>query len=357
MPIKTIFQGTTERMEILDHEGSLDEALMPDLSEDRIRELYRNMNLMRAFDDKAIKLQRQGRMGTWAPTLGQEAAQAGLALALKKEDWLAPTFRESGLMLLFGVPAVNIYAYWKGDEKGSLLPEGVNCLPPSVPIASQMVHAAGIGMALKKKGLKGAAVGFGGDGATSEGDFHEALNFAAVFKAQTLFYVQNNQWAISVPVKMQTASATLAQKALAYGMPGLQVDGNDVFAVYRASMEALESIRNGGGPRLIEAVTFRLHNHTTADDQSRYRTPETVEFWKQRDPIKRLREFLMKRKLWDDIKEAALQSELSATVEGWVAELEARPAPDGADMVRFMYKEMPWFLKEQEAVLMKEAGQ
>jgi pyruvate dehydrogenase E1 component alpha subunit len=354
MPRTTIYSAKTEKLEILSPDGSVDTGLLPPLTKEEVLGLYRDMLTIRAFDDKALKLQRQGRMGTWASTLGQEAAQAALARNLTREDWLAPTFRESGLMLIFGVPAVNQYVFWKGDEAGALYPDGVNCLPPSVPIASQFLHAAGIGMALKKKGAKGVAVGFGGDGSTSEGDFHEALNFAGVFGARTLFYVQNNQWAISVPFKRQTAAESVAQKAHAYGIPGIQVDGNDIFAVHAATKAALDHIRAGKGAYLVEALTYRMQNHTTADDHTRYRTPEETAFWAEREPVRRMRLYLEKKKWWDDKKEAALQEELAATVEGWVTELESRPAPKPESMVAHMYKEMPWYLKEQYEFLKAE---
>ena len=356
MPRTIIYEAKTEKLEILGADGSVDERLLPPLSKEEVLGLYRDMLTIRAFDDKALKLQRQGRMGTWASTLGQEAAQAALAKNLTREDWLAPTFRESGLMLLFGVPAVNQYAYWKGDEAGSLFPDGVNCLPPSVPIASQFLHAAGIGMALKRKGAGGVAVGFGGDGSTSEGDFHEALNFAGVFGARTLFYVQNNQWAISIPFKRQTAAGSVAQKAHAYGIPGIQVDGNDMFAVYVATKAALDHIRAGNGAYLVEALTYRMQNHTTADDHTRYRTPEETALWAEREPVRRARLYIERKKWWDDQKEAALQEELAALVEGWVRDLEARPAPKPEEMVAFMYKEMPWYLKEQYEFLKAEVN-
>ncbi len=356
MPRKIIHQAVTERLEILDRDGRVDKALLPDLSNDQLLTLYRMMIQMRKLDEKALNLQRQGRMGTYASLRGQEACQAGMALALEPQDWLVPSFREHGIMMLRGIPAHLVYAFWKGDERGDLFPEGVNCLPPSIPVGSQLIHAAGVGMALKLRQAAAVAVGFAGDGASSEGDFHEALNFAGVFQAQTVFLIQNNQWAISVPFKRQTAAESIAQKAHAYGIQGIQVDGNDVLAVYAAAKEAADRARSGGGPTLIEALTYRMENHTTADDAIRYRPAEELQFWRERDPIDRMRKFLVSRKLWNDKKEAALAEEAAAAIEAEVERLEAMPAPSPVEMFETMYAQMPWNLQEQRDEMAKEVG-
>jgi pyruvate dehydrogenase E1 component alpha subunit len=356
MPRTTVFESVIERLEILAPDGVVDEGLMPILTDDQILELYRNMVRMRVFDEKAVKLQRQGRMGTWPPLKGQEAAQAGVALAMGNEDWLVPAFREHGIMLMRGVPGHLILAYWAGDERGSAFPDGVRCFPIAVPVGSQFGHGAGLGMALALRGEQAVSVTFGGDGSTSEGDFHEALNFAGVFKARTVFVIQNNGWAISVPRSSQTASATLAQKALAYGIPGIQVDGNDAFAVYSATVEALERARNGGGPTLIEAVTYRLGDHTTADDAGRYRSEEEVRTWTGRDPILRLHRYLQAHGLWDDAREEILAEEAAKWVEAQVEALEAMAPPDPADIFRYMYAEMPANLEEQMRSLIEEVA-
>ena len=292
MPRTRVYEAVTEKLEILDTEGQVDGDLMPGLDPSQIRSMYRDMVLMRTFDSKALNLQRQGRMGTWPPIKGQEAIQAGVALAMTEKDWLIPSFRDHGSMVLHGVPLHLVYAYWVGDERGSCFPEDVRCFPVAVPVGSQWQHGAGVGLSLKLRNEDAVAVTFGGDGSTSEGDFHEGLNCAAVFGAKVVFIIQNNQWAISVPLHQQTAAKTLAQKAHGYGLPGIQVDGNDVFAVYVAAEEAIERARSGGGPTLIEAVTYRLGDHTTADDATRYRTEEELEKWEGRDPILRLRRYL-----------------------------------------------------------------
>jgi len=356
MPVKIVHQAVTERLEILDTEGRVDETLMPDLTGEQLVRLHKLMLRMRKFDEKALTLQRQGRMGTWGSIRGQEACQAGLVMNLRPEDWLAPSFREHGVMISMGIPMHQVYGGWKGDERCNRFPEGVNCLPPAIPVASQLVHAAGVGMGLKMRGEKTAvAVGFGGDGASSEGDFHEGLNFAGVFGARTLFFIQNNQWAISVPFRQQTAAATIAQRASGYGFPGIQVDGNDVLAVYEASRKALEHVRSGAGPSLIECLTYRVESHTTADDHTRYRKAEEVALWKGRDPVDRMRKFLVAKKLWGEKKEAAYLEEVSAEVEAEVAVLEAMPPAPATDIVDYMYAQRPWFLEEQHRQLAEEA--
>lgn len=350
-----IFQGETLRLEILDKDGNTDSKSMPDISKEELLNLYRSMRQMRAFDEKALKLQRQGRIGTYGSLRGQEAAQAGLAVHLSEaDDWVVQSFREHGVLMTRGVPMETIYAYWKGDERGNLADTGIKCLPPSVPVGSQLLHAVGLGLGLKKKAMPGVAVGFAGDGATSEGDFHEAMNFAAVFKTRTLLYIQNNGWAISVPFKKQTAAESIAQRGHAYNVPTVQVDGNDVLAVYEASRIALEHIRKGDGPYLIEAVTFRMGDHTTADDHTRYRDAEIVKHWEARDPIDRMRKFLTKEKILGKTDDTAIGEEVTRAVDDAVKALESIPAPDPMSIFETMYAEKPWYLEEQQAMLRDE---
>jgi pyruvate dehydrogenase E1 component alpha subunit len=354
MPRTKVYEAVTERLEILDTEGRVDSALMPEIDPGRIRDLYRDMVLMRTFDSKALKLQRQGRMGTWPPIKGQEAVQAGVALAMAENDWLIPAFREHGIMVLRGVPLHLVYAYWAGDERGSCYPEDVRCFPVAVPVGSQWQHGAGVGLSLKLRDEDAVAVTFGGDGSTSEGDFHEAVNCAGVFGAKTVFVIQNNQWAISVPLHRQTAAETLAQKAHAYGIPGIQVDGNDVFAVYAAATEAIERTRRGEGPSLVEAVTYRLGDHTTADDASRYRPEEELEEWEGRDPILRLRRYLVDQGLWDDDQETVLLEEAASWVDGQVTALEEMPPQAPEEIFTSMYAAMPPHVVEQMQSLLEE---
>ena len=354
MPRTKVYEAVTERLEILDTEGRVDSDLMPEIDPSRIRDLYRDMVLMRTFDSKALKLQRQGRMGTWPPIKGQEAVQAGVALAMGEKDWLIPAFREHGIMVLRGVPLHLVYAYWAGDERGSCYPEEVRCFPVAVPVGSQWQHGTGVGLSLKLRNEDAVAVTFGGDGSTSEGDFHEAVNCAGVFGAKTVFVIQNNQWAISVPLHRQTAAKTLAQKAHAYGIRGIQVDGNDVFAVYAAAAEAIELTRRGDGPSLIEAVTYRLGDHTTADDASRYRSEEELEEWEGRDPILRLRRYLVDQGLWDDDQETVLLEEAASWVDGQVKILEEMPPQAPEEIFTSMYAAMPPHVVEQMQSLLEE---
>ena len=354
MPRTKVYEAVTERLEILDTEGRVDLALMPEIDPSRIRDLYRDMVLMRTFDTKALKLQRQGRMGTWPPIKGQEAIQAGVALAMGENDWLIPAFREHGIMVLRGVPLHLVFAYWAGDERGSSYPEEVRCFPVAVPVGSQWQHGTGVGLSLKLRDEDAVAVTFGGDGSTSEGDFHEAVNCAGVFGTKTVFVIQNNQWAISVPLHRQTAAETLAQKAHAYGIPGIQVDGNDVFAVYAAATEAIERTRRGDGPSLIEAVTYRLGDHTTADDASRYRPDEELEEWEGRDPILRLRRYLFEQGLWDDDQETVLLEEATSWVDGQVKALEEMEPQAPEEIFTSMYAAMPPHVVEQMQSLLEE---
>lgn len=354
MPRTTVYEAVTERLEILDTEGGVDDALMPEIDPEQIRKLYRDMVLMRTFDGKALTMQRQGRMGTWPPIKGQEAVQAGVALAMEKRDWLIPAFREHGVMVLHGVPLHLVYAYWAGDERGSCYPEDVRCFPVAVPVGSQWQHGAGVGLSLKLRNEDAVAVTFGGDGSTSEGDFHEGLNCAGVFGAKTVFVIQNNQWAISVPLHQQTAAETLAQKAHAYGIPGIQVDGNDVFAVFVAAKEAIDRARSGGGPTLIEAVTYRLGDHTTADDASRYRDERDLEKWEARDPILRLRRYLSERGQWDDDQETVLLEEAQSWVDEQVKILEEMPPQQPEEIFTSMYAAMPPHVSEQMQELLDE---
>ncbi|MCC6747439.1 MAG: pyruvate dehydrogenase (acetyl-transferring) E1 component subunit alpha [Deltaproteobacteria bacterium] len=356
MPLTTVYQAVTQRLEILDPDGVADETLLPALAESALVGLLEQMLRLRAFDEKALNLQRQGRLGTYGSLRGQEAAQVGLALALRPTDWLIPSIREQGVLELRGLPMHNFLRFCKGDEWANRMCDLPRVLPPSIPIGSQLVHAAGIGLALRLREESAAAVGFCGDGATSEGDFHEALNFAAVFRARTLFYVQNNGWAISIPLRQQTCSETLAQKAHAYGMPGLQVDGNDVLAVYVAAEQALGHVRSGKGPFLLEAETYRVESHTTADDHRRYRPAEELEPWLRKDPIVRMRRYLERRGLWSAAAESRYLEALAVEVEAEVEKLETLPAPDPVDLFDHTFETLPPTLAAQRAEFLKELG-
>lgn len=327
MPNKVIEEFKISHLQILDENGVIDPQLEPDLSPEQLLGIYREMVRAREADQRMLKLQRQGRMGTFGPCTGQEAATIGPAVAMAEKDWFVGSFREIGGHLVRGVPLLNYFLYWNGIEEGNLRPPGTErVLPVSVIVGSQNLHAVGLAYAMKYRKEKAAAVVFFGDGATSEGDFHEALNFAAVWQVPTVFICQNNQWAISIPRSVQSRSRTIAQKAIAYDMPGIQVDGNDVLAMYQATKEALERAYAGDGPTLIEAVTYRMMMHTTADDPTKYRTDDEVEAWRPRDPLIRIRHYLESKGLWSDDRQAALDKEVKKEIDTAVRELESYPA-------------------------------
>jgi len=297
-----------EMLRIVDEEGEADMGLMPRMSKDLLLKAYRTMLLTRLADDKAVKLQRQGRLGAYPPSKGQEASQVGPAMALKEEDWLVWAFREMGALLWKGVPLETQYLYWMGNELGNVYPEGTRVTPSVVPVGSQVPQAVGIAYAGLIRKEKSVVLAYFGDGATSEGDFHEGLNFAGVFRTPNVFVCQNNQFAISTRRSRQTASATIAQKAIAYGFPGILVDGNDIMAMYAATKEAAERARKGKGPTLIESFTYRMSDHTTSDDWRKYRSKEEVAEWERKDPLKRFSAYLVSKGFLKD--EASLIEEL-----------------------------------------------
>jgi pyruvate dehydrogenase E1 component alpha subunit len=336
-----------EHLSILDSDGNLDASLEPDIAPDLLKRLYRTMLLGRKLDERMVRLQRQGRVGTFAPIKGQEAAQVGSVATLRAQDWMVPSFRETAAMLWRGWPIEKLLQFFAGHLEGSQPPAKVNDLPVCIPVATQLPHAVGLAYAAQYRGDDVVVMAYFGDGATSEGDFHEACNFAGVWHVPMVFVCQNNQWAISVPLKKQTHSRTIAQKALAYGFPGIQVDGNDVLAVYAAAKEAVDRARAGDGPTLIECVTYRLAMHTTADDPTKYRQPEEVAEWERKDPLTRFTAYLKKKRLLDDRIEAEVDEEIS---EG-VRRFEALPPPDPLKIFDHVYAEMPPHLAAQRDLL------
>lgn len=351
MPVRPLVSYSVERVEVMDPQGMVDEALMPDLPADEIKRLYAAMVLTRQLDERMFKMQRQGRLGTFARVAGQEGAHVGAAFALRPEDWLVPAFREIGALVLRGIPVVQLLQYWGGDERGAAFPKELRTLPSAIPVGTHMLHAVGIAWAMKQAGEKAAALTFFGEGATSEGDFNEAMNMAAVFKVPVVFYCQNNQYAISVPYSKQTASPTVAQKALAYGMFGVQIDGNDVFASYRVTKEALERAREAHEPTLIEADTYRVMDHTTSDDARRYRPEEEVEAWRRRDPIDRLGRYMRAKGLLDDAGASEVRAEADRQVAEAVAAFEAIPPPGPEEIFKHVFAEITPPLAEQQAAL------
>jgi pyruvate dehydrogenase E1 component alpha subunit len=352
MPIRDAF--ASERIpyvSVLDENAALDEALDPKVPDHDLRELYRTMLFVRAYDERRLTLQRQGRIGTFAPVKGQEAAQLGGAYALRETDWMVPAFRETAAAIWRGMRIEDDLTYCAGLEEGIRIAPGARDLPIAIPVASQLPHAVGIAWARKLQKTDDVVLAYFGDGATSEGDFHEAMNFASVFQVPLVFLCQNNQWAISVPRSKQTRSPTLAQKALAYGMPGVAVDGNDLLGVYRVTRDAVDRARNGEGPTLIEAVTYRLSVHTTADDPSRYRSDEEVQAWEARDPILRLRRHLLTRGLLSTHEEARWKEEHERRIRRAIEALDALGEPDPAVMFDHVYHELPRALAQQRETL------
>ncbi|MDR5672010.1 pyruvate dehydrogenase (acetyl-transferring) E1 component subunit alpha [Halalkaliarchaeum sp. AArc-GB] len=336
---------------VLDEDGTA-VGEVPDLEEETLVGMYRHMKLARHFDKRAVSLQRQGRMGTYPPLSGQEAAQIGSAYALDEDDWMIPSYREHGGALVRGLPLEKTLLYWMGHEAGNAVAEEANIFPVAVPIASQIPHATGAAWAAKLRGEEDKAfICYFGDGATSEGDFHEGLNFAGVFDTPNVFFCNNNQWAISVPRERQTASETLAQKATAYGFEGIQVDGMDPLAVYEVTREAVEKAKDPGEgqrrPTMIEAVQYRFGAHTTADDPSVYRDEEEVERWRRKDPIPRLEAYLKTEGILDDRRIDEIQESIETRVADAIdaAESTVRPTPD--EMFENAYAEMPDRLRTQ----------
>jgi pyruvate dehydrogenase E1 component alpha subunit len=336
-----------ERFQVLGDNGQANPEWETKLSGADLQKIYELMATTRAADLKAFKLQRQGRMGTFAPSLGHEACQVGSAFAVQAKDWVFPYFRDLGTYVTLGLPLKYYYLYWMGNEEGMHIPADLNIFSISVPVGSHLPHAVGCAMAMKSKKPAAAAIAYFGDGATSEGDFSEALNFAGAFQTPNVFICVNNQYAISTPVRRQTAAKTIAQKALAFGFEGIQVDGNDALAMYAVTKEALEKARAGGGPTLIEAFTYRMGNHTTSDDATRYRSEDEVNEWAKRDPLERFKLYLKAKNLWDDSFESRVQKAADELINKAVAEAEDTPPPRPEDLFIHTYKEMPPKLVEQ----------
>lgn len=343
-------------VQILNSNGELSNAL-PSLfvnNDSALLELYCTMVRTRIFDKKAIALQRTGKMGTYAPINGQEAISTAIGHALKTEDVFVPYYRDYAAQFQRGVKMSEILAYWGGDERGSQFACNSEDLPICVPIASQCLHAAGVAFAFKYREEKRVALVCIGDGGTSEGDFYEAMNVAGIWKLPVVFVINNNQWAISVSINKQTATETLAQKAIAAGFNGIQVDGNDILASRYIIGEAIEKARRGEGPTLIEAMTYRLSDHTTADDATRYQPKEEVDKALSQEPIKRFKHFLEQHDLWNDEQEQALLKSATNEVQDAVDEYLNRPMQSISSAFDYHYSTLPDYLIMQRAVAMEE---
>lgn len=323
MPSKVYARFSVSYMQVLDEDGKVDSKLEPSVTDDELLKLYRVMLTSRRLDERMLKLQRQGRLGTLPVCVGQEAVSAAAGLAMAEDDWFVGAYRELAGRIMRGEGLVKPMLVYNGMEEGNITEGMKNVTPVAIILASQIPHAVGIAYAIKIRNEKNAVVSFNGDGSTSEGDWHEALNFAATWQTPNVFIVQNNRWAISTPLSKQMHNASIAQRGVAYDMESIQVDGNDPLAVYKATKEALDRAKKGEGPTLIEALTYRMLMHTTADDPKKYRKEDEVEEWVKRDPITRFRTYLENKKLWNAKKDEALEAEIKSEIEAAVKEFES----------------------------------
>ncbi|ALC91146.1 pyruvate dehydrogenase [Bacillus sp. FJAT-18017] len=341
-----------ETLQILNEEGEVvNEAAMPDLSDEQLQELMRRMVYTRILDQRSISLNRQGRLGFYAPTAGQEASQLASQFALEKEDFILPGYRDVPQIVWHGLPLYQAFLWSRGHFEGMNVPEGVNVLHPQIIIGAQYVQTAGVALGMQKRGQKSVAITYTGDGGTSQGDFYEGINFAGAFKSPAIFVIQNNQFAISTPREKQTAAKTLAQKAVAAGIPGVVVDGMDPLAVYKATRDARDRAVNGEGPTLIETITYRYGPHTMAgDDPTRYRTKDLDNEWEKKDPLVRFRTFLEKKGIWSEEKETEVIEKAKEDIKEAIKKADAAPKQKVTDLMSIMFDEMPHYLKEQYEV-------
>jgi pyruvate dehydrogenase E1 component alpha subunit len=346
---------------VLRDDGTLDPTHDPRLSDDEVKNLYRHLVQTRQLDERFVALQRQGRIGFHVGSLGEEAAILGSAFAMREQDWLFPCYREFGAALMRGLSLQkltdNMFGNVNDTVKGRQMPchytcKAVGWASISSPVGTQITHAVGAAWAAKIRKQDAASLVYFGDGATSSSDFHSALNFAGVFRLPVVFLCRNNGWAISVPVERQTATQTFAEKAVAYGVPGVRVDGNDIFAVVAVTRQAVERGRRGEGPTLIEAITYRMGGHSTSDDPNRYRETEAVAVWAARDPLERVRGYLTSRGAWSDADDAALRADIDARFREAVTIAEKTPQPPLESMFEDVYAKVPWHLAEQRAELL-----
>ena len=338
-----------ETFQILNEEGKvINEDAMPDLSDEDLQELMTRMVYTRIWDQRAISLNRQGRLGFYAPVAGQEASMLGSQYALDKEDFILPGYRDVPQIVYHGLPLYQAFLFSRGHFHGNQIPEGVNVIAPQIIIGAQITQTAGVALGLQKRGKKNIAITYTGDGGASQGDFYEGMNFAGAFNAPAVFVVQNNRFAISVPVEKQSAAKTIAQKAVAAGIHGVQVDGMDVLAVYAVTKEARERAINEEGPSLIETLTYRYGPHTMAgDDPTRYRTEDMDNDWEKKDPLVRFRKFLEGKDLWSEEKENEVVEKAKDDIKAAIKKADEAPKQKVTDLIENMYEELPKNLQEQ----------
>lgn len=350
--MKRTLEGIEEQFEmfqILNENGEVvNEEALPDLSDEELKELMHRMVYTRILDQRSIALNRQGRLGFYAPTAGQEASQLGTHFALEKEDFILPGYRDVPQLIWHGLPLYQAFLFSRGHFHGNQFPEGVNALSPQIIIGAQYTQAAGVALGMKRRGKKSVAITYTGDGGTSQGDFYEGMNFAGAYDAPAIFIVQNNQFAISVPREKQTKAKTLAQKAVAVGIPGIVVDGMDVLAVYAATKEARERAINGEGPTLIETLTYRYGPHTMAgDDPTRYRTEDMNSEWEKQDPLVRFRKYLEAKGLWSEEEENKVIDQAKEEIKAAIKDADNYPKMKVSDLINNMYEVLPSNLEEQ----------
>jgi pyruvate dehydrogenase E1 component alpha subunit len=335
--------------QIVNEDGEVvNEDAMPSLNNDQLQELMKRMVYTRIWDQRAISLNRQGRLGFYAPVAGQEASMIGSHFALEKHDWILPGYRDIPQMVFHGVTLEQAFLWSRGHFRGGQMPEGVNVLMPQIIIGAQIIQATGVALGLKRKGNKNVAITYTGDGGASQGDFYEGLNFAGAYAAPAIFVVQNNRFAISTPVEKQSAAKTIAQKAVAAGIHGIQVDGMDVLAVYAATQQARERGLSGEGPTLIETLTYRYGPHTMAgDDPTRYRTGDLDDEWEKKDPLVRFRKFLEKKNLWSEVEENEMVEKAKEDIKIAIKNADGTPKQKVSELIGFMNENLPHNLKEQ----------
>ncbi len=336
--------------QILNEEGEVvNEKANPDLSDEELVELMSRMVYTRILDQRSISLNRQGRLGFYAPTAGQEASQLASQFALEKEDWILPGYRDIPQIVWHGLPLWKAFLFSRGHFMGNQIPEGVNVLPPQIIIGAQYVQAAGVALGIQKRGQKAVAVTYTGDGGSSQGDFYEGINFAGAFKSPAIFFIQNNHFAISTPREVQTAAKTLAQKGVAAGIPSILVDGMDPLAVYAATRDARERAVKGEGPTLIETLCYRYGPHTMAgDDPTRYRTSDLDNEWSLKDPLVRFRKYLEAKGIWSKEKEEEVIERAKEEIKEAIKKADQAPKQKVSELIENMHAgEMPYNLKEQ----------
>jgi pyruvate dehydrogenase E1 component alpha subunit len=345
-----VFTEDVEALSVLSPDGEvINKDKLPALSDDQLKEIAYRMIFTRTWDDRAVNLGRQGRLGFYAPVSGQEATMVGSEFALEKEDFICPGYRDIPQLVWHGLPLYQAFLYSRGHQHGGEVPADVNVLPPQIIIGAQILHAVGIGMGFKLKQQKNVVITYTGDGGSSEGDFYEGLNFAGVYKLPVIFFVQNNGYAITTPFSKQTAAKSIAHKAVAAGITGVKVDGMDVFAVIKAVQEAAERGRNGEGATLIEAVTYRFRPHSLSDDASKYRSKEEEGEWNEKDPISRVVKYLEKKGLWSEEDTQRVREEAKAKVNEEIKKAEKTEKMTISGLLDTMFENTPKHLEEQKA--------